>query len=96
MNNTILALEKLKSIEKFSSEEWENRGLNPSEKSLCITLENSFNDLLSDLISANNSNKSDKEIENVFGRYFKEIKSDELDTEEIEFVVDNFAEIAKI
>lgn len=36
VNNTILALEKLKSIEKFSSEEWENRGLNPSEKSLCV------------------------------------------------------------
>ena len=96
MNNRILALEKLKSKEKFSSEEWENRGLNPSEKSLCIKLENSFNDLLSNLISTNISKKSDKEIENIFESYFKEIKSDELDTEEREFVVDYFAEIAKI
>ncbi|WP_161595821.1 DUF4844 domain-containing protein [Flavobacterium pectinovorum] len=96
MNNTILALEKLKSTEKFSSEEWENRGLNSSEKSLCITLENSFNDLLTNLISANNTKKSDKEIENIFERHFKEIKSDELDTEEKEFVLDYFAEIATI
>ena len=96
MNNKILALEKIKSKEKFSNEEWENRGLNPSENSLCIKLENSFNDLLTNLISANNKKKSDTEIENIFERYFKEIKSDELDTEEREFVVDYFAEIAKI
>ena len=96
MNNRILALEKLKSKEKFSSEEWGNVGLNSSEKSLCIKLENSFNDLLTNLISANNTKKSDKEIENIFERYFKEIISDELDTEEREFVVDYFAEIAKI
>jgi hypothetical protein len=96
VNNKTLAFEKIKSKEKFSSEEWENRGLNPSEKSLCIKLENSFNDLLTNLISANNTKKSDKEIENIFERYFKEIKSDELDTEESEFVVDYFAEIAKI
>jgi phage FluMu protein Com len=96
VNNKILALEKIKSKEKFSSEEWENRGLNPSENSLCIKLENSFNDLLTNLISANNTKKSDTEIENIFEHYFKEIKSDELDTEEREFVVDYFAEIAKI
>lgn len=96
MNNRILALEKLKNKEKFSSEEWKNRGLNPSERNLCIKLENSFNDLLTNLISANNTKKTDKEIENIFERNFKEIKSDELDTEEREFVVDYFAEIAKI
>jgi hypothetical protein len=96
VNNRILALEKLKTKEKFSSEEWKNRGLNPSEKSLCIKLENSFNDLLTNLISANNTKKSHTEIENIFERYFREIKSDELDTEEREFVVDYFDEIAKI
>ncbi|PIF33153.1 uncharacterized protein DUF4844 [Flavobacterium sp. 9] len=82
MKNKILALEKIKNKKKFSREEWENRGLNPSEKSLCINLENSLNDLLTNLISANNTKKSDKEIEKIFERYFKEIKSDELDTEE--------------
>jgi len=96
VNNRILAFEKLKSKEKFSNEEWKNRGLNPSEKSLCIKLENSFNDLLTNLISANNTKKSDTEIENIFEHYFKEIKSHELDTEEREFVVDYFDEIAKI
>lgn len=96
MNNRILALGKLKSKEKFSIEEWENRGLNPSEKSLCIKLENSFNDLLTNLISASNIKKSDQEIEYIFEHNFKEIKSDELDTEEREFVVDYFDEIAKI
>lgn len=96
MNNKILALEKLKRKEKFSNEEWNNRGLNPSEKSLCIKLEKSFNDLLTNLVSANNTKKTDKEIEFIFERYLKEIKSDELDTEEREFVVDYFAEIAEI
>jgi hypothetical protein len=96
VNNKILALEKLKSKEKFSNAEWENRGLNSSEKSLCIKLEKSFNDLLTDLISASNTKKTDQEIENIFERYFNKIKSDELDTEEREFVVDYFDEIAKI
>ncbi|WP_165698025.1 DUF4844 domain-containing protein [Flavobacterium nackdongense] len=96
MNNWVLELEKLKIKEKFSVEEWENRGLNPSEKSLCVTLEKSFNDLLTNLISASNTKKSDKEIENLFEHYFNKIKTDELDTEESEFVVDYFDEIAKI
>lgn len=96
MNNKILALEKIKNKEKFSRKEWENRGLNPSEKSLCIKLEKSLNDLLTNLISTIDAKKADKEIESIFECYFKEIKSDELDTEEREFVVDYFAEIAKI
>jgi hypothetical protein len=96
VNNKILALEKLKNKEKFSNEEWENRGLNPSEKSLCIKLEKSFNDLITNLISSSNKKKSPQEIENIFEKYFKKIKSDELDTEEREFVVDYFDEIAKI
>jgi hypothetical protein len=58
VNNKILALEKLKRKEKFSNEEWNNRGLNPSEKSLCIKLEKSFNDLLTNLVSANNTKKN--------------------------------------
>jgi len=96
VNNWILELEKLKIKEKFSVEEWENRGLNPSEKSLCVKLEKAFNDLLTNLISATNIKKSDKEIENLFEHYFNKIKTDELDTEENEFVVDYFDEIAKI
>ncbi|EJL64483.1 DUF4844 domain-containing protein [Flavobacterium sp. CF136] len=96
MNNKILALEKLKNKEKFSNEEWENRGLNPSEKSLCIKLEKSFNDLITNLISSSNTKKSPQEIETIFEKYFNKIKSDELDTEEREFVVDYFDEIAKI
>ncbi|WP_281235158.1 DUF4844 domain-containing protein [Flavobacterium gelatinilyticum] len=96
MNNRILTLEKLKDKEKFSNEEWESRGLNPSEKSLCISLENSLNDLLTNLIFANNTKKSDKEIEDIFDLHYKEIKFDELDTEEREFVMDYFDEIAEI
>lgn len=96
VNNWILELEKLKIKKKFSVEEWENRGLNPSEKSLCVKLEKAFNDLLTNLISAINTKKSDKEIENIFKHYFNKIKTDELDTEENEFVVDYFDEIAKI
>jgi Domain of unknown function (DUF4844) len=96
VNNWVLELEKLKIKEKFSVKEWENRGLNPSEKSLCVTLEKSFNDLLTNLISATNIKKSHKEIENLFEHYFNKIKTDELDTEENEFVVDYFDEIAKI
>ena len=96
VNNRILALEKLKIKEKFSEVEWENRGLNPSEKSLCVKLEKAFNNLLTNLISASNTKKSDKEIENIFEHYFNKIKTDELDTEEREFVVDYFDEIAKI
>jgi hypothetical protein len=96
VTNKILELEKLKNKEKFSNEEWENRGLNPSEKSLCISLENSLTDLLTNLIFANNTKKSDKEIENIFELCYKEIKFDELDTEEREFVMDYLDEIAEV
>ena len=96
MNNKISELEKLKNKEKFSVVEWENRGLNPSEKNLCIKLENHFNNLLTNLISATNTKKAEPEIENIFEQYFKKINSDELDTEEYEFFVDYFTEISKI
>lgn len=96
VNNRILELEKLKIKEKFSDEKWKNRGLNPSEKKLCIKLEKSFNDLLTNLISVSNTKKSDLEVEMIFEKYFKKIKTYELDTEESEFVVDYFDEIAKI
>jgi hypothetical protein len=96
VNTRTLELEELKQAEKFSVEEWKNRGLNPSPKSLCDKLEKSFNDFLTDLISASNSEKSEKEIENIYEDYFKKIKSNELDTEETEFVVDYFDKVAKI
>ncbi|MEM0543915.1 DUF4844 domain-containing protein [Flavobacterium sp. j3] len=96
MNNRISTLEKLKNKEKFSNEEWGNRGLNSSKKSLCIKLEKSFNDLLTNLISAIKTKQPNQEIESIFEQYFQKIKSEELDTEEREFVVDYFDEIAKI
>lgn len=96
MKNKVLLFETLKNKKKFSVEEWENRGLNPSEKSLCIKLENTFNELLTNLISAINKSESYERIENIFETYFKNIKSCELDTEEEEFVVDYFDDIAKI
>ena len=96
MNTRIQELEKLKNKEKFASGEWENRGLNPSEKSLCVKLEKSFNELLINLISASKVKKSNQEFENIFESYFAKIKSEELDTEELEFVADYFDEIVKI
>ncbi|GEP52719.1 hypothetical protein FNO01nite_33910 [Flavobacterium noncentrifugens] len=96
MSHRILELEKLKSIENFSSEKWKIRGLNPSEKNLCGLLEKSFNNLLTDLISASNSKNTDKEFENIYEDHFKKIKSNKLDTEEKEFVIDYFDKIAKI
>ena len=96
VNNRTLALEKLKNKVKFSKEEWENRGLNPSEKNLCVKLEKSFNDLLQNLISSINTKQTEIEIGKIFEQYFTKIKSSELDTEESEFVVDYFDEIAKI
>lgn len=96
MNIRVSALDKLKSKEKFSEVEWKRRGLNPSEKNLCIKLEKLFNDLISNLISAINQKENNKEIENIFQHHFKKIYSDELDTEEREFIADYFAEIAQI
>ncbi|CAD0002010.1 DUF4844 domain-containing protein [Flavobacterium salmonis] len=95
MINKISALEKLKNKEKFSDEEWKNRGLNPSEKSLCIKLEKDFNNLITNLISTIDSIKPNQEIEYIFEDYFKKIESYDLDTKEYEFVVDYFDEIAK-
>ena len=96
MNRRISELEKLRKKEKFSREEWENRGLNPSSKNLSEKLEKSLNDLITDLISASNFEKSEQETGDIYENYFKKTISDELDTEEKEFVVDYFDEIAEI
>lgn len=96
MNTRIQELEKLKSKEKFASEEWERRGLNPSERTLCIKLEESFNELLVNLIYASKAKKSDQEFEDIFEGYITKVKFEELDTEEREFVLDYFDEISKL
>lgn len=96
MNIKISELNDLKSKQKFSDEEWEKRGLNPSEKDLCIKLEIFFNNLLAKLISTCENKKSEKEIKNVLENYLREIDSDEFDTEEREFIADYFEEITQI
>jgi hypothetical protein len=96
LNRQISALENLKNTKKFSKEKWEKRGLNPSSENLCSKLEKLLDDLLTELISYCSSQKSVQEIEKIYEYYFEKIKSAELDTEEKEFVVDYFDEIARI
>ena len=68
MENQQKVLDKLESFKKkhkFSTSEWNKRGLNPSNTETCDRLEQLFNDCTSNLISAVNSNATKRQLRKI-------------------------------
>ena len=95
-DNQIYQLDSLKNTYKFTDNDWDKRGLIPSEKSLSDKMDKLLNDCLSELISTQNKDLNQKEYEKILNRGLKRFRKLDYDTEESEFIADKFDEIAKI
>jgi len=99
MTNKQTALHKLtifRKREKFSAIAWEERGLNPSDDEVCDRLQNLFNDCADNLIEAINSDSNPKQLKSILKKGLDSIDSSNYDTEEREFICDNFDQLSKI
>ena len=82
--------------EKFPSSEWEARGLMPSDSAKCSRLEHEFDSCADNLIEAVKSDKRQKQLKSILIKSLQNFDKTWLDTEEREFVCDNFFILAKI
>ena len=88
-------LKALQKRYKFSDEEWEKRGLNPSSTELSIYLDSALNSCLESLIHVIEKSNSEKRIKRALKAGLKSIDKSALDTEEKEFVADYFYQISR-
>lgn len=81
--------------EKFSEEEWRNRGLNPSDEFICSKMKAHLNECAEQLVK--NLNTKDK---NTWKKILKirlhKIDKNEYDTEEREMICDYFYQLSQI
>ncbi len=85
-----------KNREKFSDSEWNARGLNPSDSEMCSWLELGFNSCADNLIEAVKSNMGQKQLKSILRKFLKNFDRNELDTEEREFICENFAIVSQV
>lgn len=85
----------LSSKEKFSVEEWNKRGLNPSEDSVIKYMNDRLDLVIAELTLAINNNASKKQLKEILKKGLSRYKRIDLDTEEAEFIVDYFHLLAQ-
>ncbi len=89
-------LNQFRQLDKFSTSEWNERGLNPSENELCDRLEYLFNICADNLIEAINSECTQVQLKKVLSSNLKNFRSLDYDTEEREFICDYFFKLSNI
>lgn len=94
--NRISKLLAFKSKNKFSTDAWEQRGLNPSSDEICDELNSLFNQTADDLIDALNNNLSNKQLLKILKSNLSLFRKQDYDTEEREFVCDVFFDLSEI
>ena len=99
MESKEIKIDKLRAFtlrDKFSTEKWEERGLNPSSYELCQNLNTIFNSVVVELIGLINNGRADKELKSALKVNLKKINKNEFDTEERDFICDLFFELGDI
>lgn len=81
---------------KFSTEAWNERGLNPSHPALCTALSTGFDGTAISLIEALQANSKKSELKSILYKSIADCKTLELDTEEKEFAVDLYTELSYV
>lgn len=94
--NKIEQLINFKARNKFSEREWEKRGFNPSISEVSYKLEQLFNSIADDLITAISNNVTDKLLKAILKDSLKKLKTSDFDTEEREFICEYFYELSNI
>ncbi len=82
--------------DKFSSIEWQKRGLNPSSDEICHLMSEGLNNCCIELIELQKFDKSKNTLKKSLKKGLSSIDKRQLDTEEKEFVCDCFYELAAI
>jgi hypothetical protein len=97
MNEQLInRLKDFRQKHKFVDSEWEKRGLNPSDSDLCLKMETLFNDCIDSLIDLVNRNQSVKLFKKELKTGLDRFNKMDYDTEEKEFICDNFYELSQI
>src|SRR5687768_12972282 len=94
--NRIDKLIEFKSRKKFSAEDWNERGLNPSSDQLCRHLSSFFNAAADKLIEKIKEGTSSRQIKALLKTEIESLDKSNYDTEEKEFICDLFSELANI
>lgn len=82
--------------EKFSTQAWNERGLNPSSNEICEYLTSFFNASADKLIEKVKAQGSAKQFKSLLKAQLSSIDKSHYDTEEKEFICDLFHELATI
>jgi hypothetical protein len=93
---TIERLTKLREKKKFTDSDWEKRGLNPSDTDKVNEMAHLTNICLDELLADLNSNATEKQIRKTLTKGLKRFKTSYYDTEEKEFIGDEFHNIGSI
>jgi len=99
MTNQPSTLEKLiafRELDKFSGSAWNQRGLNPSDSTLCARLEDLFNDCAGNLIEAVKSGGKPGQLKDILKKGLGQFNKADYDTEEREFICDYFFKLSTI
>lgn len=80
--------------DKFSTEVWNERGLNPSSDELCQYLTSFFNTSADKLIEKVKTHSSARQLKSVLKSQLSTLEKSNFDTEEKEFICDLFHELA--
>jgi len=86
-------LENLRKQEKFTDEQWEERGLIPSSPEIVNAMTDLTNKGLDALLADLRAGKSDADIQNTWLKGLYQFNAEDYDTEEREFIADIFYEI---
>ncbi len=82
--------------DKFSTEEWNKRGLNPSDDNVIAYMNGRLELVMAELILAVDINSSKRTLKKILKRGLARYRRIDLDTEEAEFIVDYFDLFAHI
>lgn len=81
---------------KFSTQAWDERGLNPSSDELCQYLTSFFNASADKLIEKVKAHSSARQLKSVLKSQLSSLDKSQYDTEEKEFICELFHELATI
>jgi hypothetical protein len=95
-NQAVNRLVALRQNKKFTKAEWNERGLNPSSPAIIQSMTLGVNQCLDRLLETHRVNPSKPALTQVLVEGLTLLNRDDYDTEEREWMVDSFAEIAEI
>jgi hypothetical protein len=91
--DAIQRLTQLRSQKKFTDSDWNSRGLNPSEPEIINEMIQLMNACLDELLEDLKSNATERQVRSTLIKGLKKFKSSDYDTEEKEFICDEFNKI---